>query len=29
MFGRSSSMRSHHARAVGIIDIEVGLIVLG
>ena len=29
MFGRSSSMRSHYTRAVGVIDIEIGLIVLG
>src|SRR4029077_18189847 len=29
VFSRSTSMWSHHARAVGVIDIEVGLIVLG
>ena len=29
VFGRSSSMRSHHTCAMGIIDIEFGLIVLG
>src|SRR5262249_44781019 len=29
VFYGSSSMRSHHTRAVGVIDIEVGLIVLG
>ena len=29
MLDGSSSMRSHDARAVGVIDIEIGLIVLG